>query len=106
MFFLLKVFDQSAWDKRLSFLGKLGLILPTTFENFVLDTRYTVNLVYLTVVVFLTGLLVYLFFVWLFKIEEMIIFSKLFSRIRKIRFFIPQPKSPKEKEAVTVEEEP
>lgn len=77
MFFLLKIFDRSAWDKRLSFLGKFGLALPTTFERFVLDTRYTVNLVTLTFLVALVGIGTYLFWAWVLKIEELKKLSRL-----------------------------
>jgi putative peptidoglycan lipid II flippase len=77
MFFLLKVFDRSAWDKRLSFLGRLGLALPTSFERFVLDTQYTINLIILVLVVSLIGILSYLFLAWLLKIKEFTVLKKL-----------------------------
>lgn len=60
MYFLLKIFDQAVWDKRLSFLGDVGLALPTTFQVFVLDTRYTINLIFLTLLVVTIGMLVYI----------------------------------------------
>lgn len=71
MFFLLKIFDRSAWDKRLSFLGKFGLALPTSFERFVLDTRYTVNLIVLVLIVSLVGITSYLFLAWALKIKAL-----------------------------------
>ena len=77
MFFLLKIFDRSAWDKRLSFLGKFGLALPTNFKYFVLDTRYTVNLFVLTLFVTLVGTTSYLFLAWLLKIEGFVVLKKL-----------------------------
>ena len=77
MFFLLKIFDRSAWDKRLSFLGKFGLALPTNFKYFVLDTRYTVNLFVLTLFVTLIGTTSYLFLAWLLKIEGFVVLKKL-----------------------------
>lgn len=77
MYFLLKIFDRSAWDKRLSFLGKLGLALPTTFERFVLDTRYTINLIILLTIVSLAGITTYLVLAYLFQIEALIVFKKL-----------------------------
>jgi len=83
MFFLLKVLDRSAWDKRLSFLHWVGLKLPTTFEYFVLDTRYTFNLILLTFFVALVGFLSYLFFSWLFRVEEVAILKKLAARLKR-----------------------
>jgi putative peptidoglycan lipid II flippase len=103
MFFLLKVFDYSVWHKNLSFLGRFGLTLPTTFDRFVLDTRYTVNLLLLTVFVILVGILVYSTLAWLLKIEEVAVFSRLLKRLRKVREFLPLSKTSSKKEAITVE---
>lgn len=92
MFILLKVLDRSAWDRKLSFLGQLGLALPTTFDRFVLDTRYTVNLILLTVFVALVGVLVYIVVSYLLKIEELaIVFRTMrrFSIERLPRFLRP-----------------
>jgi len=83
MFFLLKILDRSAWDKRLSFLRWVGLKLPTTFEYFVLDTRYTLNLILLTVFVALVGFLAYLFLSWLLRVEEVTILKKLVAKLKK-----------------------
>ncbi len=101
IFFLLKILDRSAWDKRLSFLGRLGLVLPTTFDRFVLDTRYTLNLIYLTALVALIGGLVYLLLAWLLRVEAMAVFSRLLLRLKKVKLPLPQPKTPQEKEAIT-----
>lgn len=81
MFILLKILDRSAWDRKLSFLGQLGLGLPTTFDRFVLDTRYTVNLILLTSLVALIGLLVYLLIVYLLRVEELGVFLRSLRRI-------------------------
>jgi len=89
MFFFLKVLDRSAWDKRLSFLGWLGLVLPVSFNYFVLDTRYTVNLIYLTFIVGLIGLVVYLGLIKILKIPGFRVFTRLllnFGRKRKSSF--------------------
>ncbi len=69
MYVLLKILDRSAWDKRLSFLGYLTL--PERFEYFVLDTRYTLNLIILTVIVGLIGAIIYIFLANLLKIKEL-----------------------------------
>lgn len=75
MYVFLKILDRSAWDQRLSFLGRLTL--PANFEVFVIDTRYTINLAFLTCFVLLIGAVVYLLMSWLLKIEEAKIFVKL-----------------------------
>lgn len=79
MYFVLKILDRSAWDQRLSFLGKL--VLPERFELFVLDTRYTANLVLLTILVALVGAVVYLVISRLLGIEELGMFSKVWRRL-------------------------
>jgi hypothetical protein len=60
MFFLLKIFDRSVWVKRLSFLGQIEATRTIPFERFVLDTRYTGNLLALTILVTLVGVFVFL----------------------------------------------
>jgi putative peptidoglycan lipid II flippase len=79
MFVLLRIFDRSAWDKKLSFLGNFAL--PTTFDRFVIDTRYTVNLIILTLFVAVVGLLVYLFLAWLLRVREFAIFVGIIRRL-------------------------
>ncbi len=88
MFFLLKVLDRSAWDKKLSFLRFLGLKLPTSFQHFVLDTRYTFNLLLLTIFVALMGFLVYLFFCWVLRVDEINFFKKLIAKMKKPRILV------------------
>lgn len=83
MFILLKILDRSAWDRKLSFLGDLGLALPTTFDRFVLDTRYTTNLIVLTGLVALIGFSVYLLFAYFLKIEELRILVRAIKRFTK-----------------------
>lgn len=86
MFVLLRLLDRSAWDKKLSFLGKLGIGLPTTFEKFVLDTHYTVNLIILTFVVGLIGLSAYLLITWFLGIRELDLIVKA---VRRVPLFAP-----------------
>ena len=59
MYLLLKVFDRSVWVKRLSFLGKIEATRDLPFEKFVLDTRYTVNLIVLMVMTALVVEIIY-----------------------------------------------
>jgi putative peptidoglycan lipid II flippase len=107
MFFMLKVFDRSAWDKRLSFLGRFGLVLPTSFEKFILDTRYTVNLVYLTLLVALVGGGVYLLVARVLKVESIAVFSRLLVKFKfqKPKASLIRPLASEKKEAMTVEDE-
>lgn len=88
MFFLLKFFDRSVWVKRLSFLGRLdGRVIP--FEKFVLDTRYTINLLILTIFVILVGGLAYWLMSIFLKSEELDYFSNLIKRIILTRKVTP-----------------
>lgn len=99
MFFLLKFFDRSVWIKRLSFLGFFGSPTNLPFESFVLDTRYTINLLILTISVSLVGLLVYVLICVLLRSEEVWYF------IRVVKRLITKPLStsalPAEKESVS-----
>jgi len=83
MYVLLKLLDRSAWDKRLSFLGYLTM--PERFEYLVLDTRYTVNLIILTLIVVFVGLIVYILAARLMRIKELSLFSDLLRRLPGLR---------------------
>ncbi|MCL4382878.1 murein biosynthesis integral membrane protein MurJ [Patescibacteria group bacterium] len=98
MFFLLKIFDRSVWIKKLSFLGRLEVMNDFPFEKFVLDTRYTLNLLILTTFVILVGVLIYLSLSIIFKSKEVWDFFNLIKRIiiRKV-----EPIPAKEQETVT-----
>jgi len=92
MYFLLKFFDRSVWVKRLSFLGKGALDLP--FESFVIDTRYTFNLLILTVAVAAVGALVFLTASFFLKSQEL---ESLIRMVRRKKISSP----PKEPEPIT-----
>lgn len=93
MFFLLKILDRSAWDKKLSFLQHIGLALPETFDKFLLDTKYTTNLIVLTLVVAVIGTLVFLALAYLLKIQELRVLVKLAEKMPLaggvVRKFVP-----------------
>jgi putative peptidoglycan lipid II flippase len=91
MYFLLKVFDRSVWIKRLSFLGKLEGVRNMVFEKFVLDTRYTANLLILTIFVVLVGGVVYLGLSFIFKSQELAYFLGLVRKILVRRKLAPIP---------------
>jgi putative peptidoglycan lipid II flippase len=77
MFALLKTFDKSAWIKRLSFINSIDALKNLNFEHFVLDTRYTFNLIVLTTITAIIGILVYIVVLWVLKSEELFVFVRL-----------------------------
>ncbi len=91
MYFVLKIFDRSVWVKRLSFLGKIEATSVFPFEKFVLDTRYTVNLLILTIAVSLMGAFVYLGIAIILKQKEVWVFFNLIKRILIKRKVAPVP---------------
>lgn len=95
MFFFLKILDRSVWDKKLSFLGRFGLALPVSFDRFVLDTRYTINVLWLTAIVGLIGAISYFCLAKILGIEELTILAR-----QLIKF-----KQPKTIPAITSEKE-
>ncbi len=94
MYTILKFFDRSVWVKRISFLPNLDATKRLDFARFVIDTRYTVNLVALTGVTLIIGGLVYLGVSWVLKSYELKVFIGLIRR-RLI------PAIPKEGEPIT-----
>jgi putative peptidoglycan lipid II flippase len=90
MFFLIKFFDKWYWLKQTTSIP---------FEKFVLDTSYSLNVLILTVMSFLIGMVVYIALSFLFNIEEaryFLVVAKKFIFRRSIPG-IPQ----KEEEPVT-----
>lgn len=81
MFFLLKIFDRSVWIKKLSFLGSINPPENLAFQGFVLDTRYTVNLIVLSAFVSLVGALTYFLISFLLRSNELFYFLNLIKRI-------------------------
>lgn len=90
MFFLIKFFDRWFWVKQ---------VTSFPFEKFVLDTRYTGNLLILTSIVFVVGMVSYIGLSLLFKIEEGKYLIQVLFRViaKKTKFGIPL----KEQEPVT-----
>jgi putative peptidoglycan lipid II flippase len=99
MYFMLKIFDKSVWVKRLSFLGGIDATNNFPFEKFVVDTRYTGNLIILTVVTFLVGIIIYTLLSLLFKVDEAKYFLSLTKGIFLKRISLPMPA--KEEEPIT-----
>ncbi len=61
----------------------ISLYVPLKFlDQAVFDTTKTINLLALTVVASLAGMLSYLFFTWLFKVEEIELFYKLLRKLK------------------------
>jgi putative peptidoglycan lipid II flippase len=95
MRFFLKFFDRSVWIKRLSFLTDIEVIRNLNFEGFVLDTRYTFNLIVLTTVTALIGGLIYLGVAYLLRSDELLVLVNVI----KYRRFAPVPKKEQEQVA-------
>ncbi len=71
MYFLIRFFDQWA----------IYSPKPLAFANFVLDTRYTLNLIILTFIVGTIGLIIYIVSSWIMKSDELLdIFRALWTR--------------------------
>lgn len=68
MFFLLKFFDRWTWVTKLR--------RPIPFENFVLDTSYTVNLVGLTVFVGIAGIVTYVVVSFILRSDELLTITR------------------------------
>lgn len=77
MYFILKFFDKSVWLKQLSFVANVDL----PFERFVLDTRYAGNLLILTFLVGLIGVIVYILVLKILRSKELDVFINLFKRM-------------------------
>ena len=101
MYFILKIFDRSVWVKRLSFLGKIEATRRIDFESFVLDTRYTVNLLALTALVAAVGAFVYLGISIILRSEQFWNFSRLLRRVFLKHKFPPIPQKEPEPVAPT-----
>lgn len=89
MYFLLKILDQAVWDRRLEFLGSIGLALPTTFQLFVLDTRYTINLLFLTALVVTIGILTYVIVAAVFRCREVELLARWIGKIAEREVPLP-----------------
>lgn len=101
MFLILKFFDRSVWVKRLSFLTQIEATKNLPFEKFVLDTRYTGNLLILTIIVGIIGVVVYVLISMLFKSEELGVFLNLLKRTFVKRDITPIPQKETETLAPT-----
>ncbi len=96
MFFILKFFDKSVWVKRLSFIATIDATKNFPFEKFVLDTRYTLNLMILTLIVALVGGITYLGISIILGSEQVWNFFNLIKRLFIRRKVSPIPKKEQE----------
>jgi len=85
MFFIIKFFDRAVWIKQLSFIGTIDPNLD--FQSFVVDTRFTGNLLALTVITAAIGMVVYISVSWLLKSQEL---ATLFSILKHRSFSLPK----------------
>jgi putative peptidoglycan lipid II flippase len=101
MRFILETFDESAWTKRLSLLSRSEIARNIPFERFVLDTRYTVNLMILCFIVAVVGVSVYIGLLVLLKSPQVYTFFRLVKRIFVKRSITPIPSKETEPVAPT-----
>lgn len=73
----LKIFDQGAWGK---YLSPLPVSLPVNFDILILDTRYTANLLLLTLLASLSGFVVYLLTAHRLRLAELNVLWLFFER--------------------------
>lgn len=59
--------------------------LLKVFDNLIINTTWTINVIILTGTTFLSYALCYLFFSWMFNVEEIYLFRKLFTKFKHIR---------------------
>lgn len=77
MYILIKFFDRWTWIQRLSLVGHWEVVRRINFETFVIDTSYTINLIFLTAVTAIIGVLVYIMFGFILKSEELFSFINI-----------------------------
>lgn len=94
MFVIIKFFDRAVWIKRLSFLTDLQAVRGLDFESFVIDTRYTSNLIILTGITALVGGIAYLAVSFALGSEEL---KDLIAVVKRRKFSV----SKKEQEPIT-----
>lgn len=73
----LKIFDRGAWGK---YLALLPISLPVNFDILILDTRYTANLLLLTLLASFSGLVVYLLTAYWLRLAELNVLWLFFER--------------------------
>lgn len=88
VFTVLKTFDRSVWLKQISFLPSIDILRNLNFETFVLDTRYTGQLIILTAVSALVGVSLYLFILFVLRSEELFAFVRIIRRRAFAKFGI------------------
>lgn len=79
MYILLKVFDRAAWVRRLSFIPHIDSNVD--FERFVLDTRYTFNLIILSGIVIGVGIIVYIGVSFVLRSSELALMLHYFRKV-------------------------
>ena len=91
MRFMIRLFDRSVWVKQLSFLSRQEALQALPFERFVLDTRYSGNLLILTVIVGIVGIILYFLILLLLRSEEVWTFLGFARRLLVKRSIAPIP---------------
>ena len=79
-YMVFKLLDRYSWGQSLS-LGPLSL--PTTLYNVIIDTSFTLNLIYFTAIIGSFGLLLYAFLAYLMDVQEVGLVFRLIRKFRK-----------------------
>ena len=91
MYIIIKFFDRWAWIQQISLIGHWEAVKRINFETFVIDTSYTINLLFLTSVTTVIGILIYILISYLLKSEELFSIVKM---IRNKKFTLPAEEEP------------
>lgn len=83
MYFIIKFFDRAVWIKQLSLIGNIEAVRNLNWESFVIDTRYTINLLILTAVTAVIGMAVYVVISYMLHSKEL---STIVAIIRNKKF--------------------
>ncbi len=86
MFVIIKFFDRWSWIQQISLVGHWEAVRRINFETFVIDTNYTINLLILTSLTGIIGILVYILSSYVFKSQELLQIVKI---IKRKRFVLP-----------------
>ena len=80
MYVIIKFFDRWTWIQQISLVGHWEAVRRINFETFVIDTNYTINLVFLTTVTAIIGILVYIMFGLIFRSKELYAFINILKK--------------------------
>jgi peptidoglycan biosynthesis protein MviN/MurJ (putative lipid II flippase) len=84
-YMVFKMLDRYSWGQNLS-LGPIQL--PTTLYNVIIDTSFTLNLIYYTAIILVFGLGLYVFLAYLMGVAEVKLLLNLMTKGKRITRFV------------------